>query len=644
MALGVGHGSPGVSSQEGGEHGDFTDFAGPTGDPGSSVSPNPEQTMPSCKVSAPSESPSVPTADYSKLPKLGAAQYRAGETFMFKASLGGQPCNLLIDMGASFCFLSEQWLHKTHKGKIWGQTYPLPEPIPVLTAENSMVSTSSGFSSTLGLQQFFFKVDAKLMPSMLQGVDLILGMDWLRANDFVIDCGRDLCMFRWADQEHYLRGASFAGGHAAGGSAACAGVPLARFSSPFLSARRAKKEAKHGCPVWLVVVQNAVPGNAQSSAHESRPAAASLASCAAQGRSHSAAAMHALAASAQLPAASCLASGPHTGCAPGPRSCCAGVRAHPASPAGSFGSGGKPGSFEVPAGHMQAEARPAQPVTLASTPDGLLPQEEVDCILSEFKDVFEAKPGCPPYRFDLSHTIRLEPGAIPPFRRPYRLSLQEREEVEKQVRELLAKGLIEPCASPYGAPVLFVQKKDGTLRMCIDYRGLNKVTVRDRYPLPRIDELLDSLHGATVFSSLDLQSGYHQLRIRDEDKEKTAFVTHMGQFQYLVLPFGLTNAPATFQRVMNRVFAPYIGKFILVYIDDILVFSRTVAEHAKHLRIALQVLREHQLTCKLAKCELNRPQLKFLGHIVGRHGVSVDNEKIEVVRNWPIPRNLKELQ
>ena len=137
-------------------------------------------------------------------------------------------------------------------------------------------------------------------------------------------------------------------------------------------------------------------------------------------------------------------------------------------------------------------------MTLASTPDGLLPQEEVDSVLSEFKDVFEAKPGCPPYRFDLSHTIRLEPGAVPPFRRPYRLSLQEREEVEKQVRELLAKGLIEPCASPYGAPVLFVQKKDGTLRMCIDYRGLNKVTVQDRYPLPRIDELLDSLHGATV--------------------------------------------------------------------------------------------------------------------------------------------------
>jgi len=189
-----------------------------------------------------------------------------------------------------------------------------------------------------------------------------------------------------------------------------------------------------------------------------------------------------------------------------------------------------------------------------------------------------------------------------------------------------------------------VQKKDGTLRMCIDYRALNKITVRDRYPLPRIDDLLDKLHGCTIFSSLDLQSGYHQIRINDEDKPKTAMITPLGQFQFKVLCFGLTNAPATFQRAMNAVFRKYIGKFVLVYLDDILVMSRTPEEHEKHLRIVLETLRKHQLKAKLSKCEFNKPELHFLGHIVGKDGIAVDPSKIAVIERWPLPRSLKELQ
>ncbi|KAJ9513279.1 hypothetical protein QJQ45_001317 [Haematococcus lacustris] len=217
--------------------------------------------------------------------------------------------------------------------------------------------------------------------------------------------------------------------------------------------------------------------------------------------------------------------------------------------------------------------------------------------------------------------------------------------MKKQVSALLEKGWIEPSASPWGAPVLFVQKKDGSLRMCIDYRALNKRTVRDRYPLPRIDDLLDQVRGKKVFSSLDLQSGYHQIRITPEDVPKTAFLTPMGQFQYKVLCFGLCNAPATFQKTMNRIFEPMIkAGSALVYLDDILVMSNTPEEHVQHLRQVLELMRAHKLFAKLSKCEFNRPELAFLGHIVGRNGVAVDPAKVKVVAEWPQPRGLKELQ
>ncbi|KAJ9519372.1 hypothetical protein QJQ45_023170 [Haematococcus lacustris] len=274
----------------------------------------------------------------------------------------------------------------------------------------------------------------------------------------------------------------------------------------------------------------------------------------------------------------------------------------------------------------------------------LVPAAQLEGLLAEFADVFESMPeGLPPDR-KVGHTIRLEPGAVPPYRRMYKLSPREDAEVRKQVAELLAKGLIEPSSSPYGAPILFVQKKDGTLRMCIDYRALNKLTVRDRYPLPRIDELFDKLAGKKVFSSLDLQAGYHQIRITEEDVPKTAFLTPVGQFQFKVLCFGLTNAPATFQRVMNTVFKPLINKSVLVYIDDILVMSNSPEEHLVHLREVLQLMREHKLYAKMSKCEFNQPKLVFLGHIVGGDGIAVDPAKVQVVKDWPAPRSVKDLQ
>ena len=234
----------------------------------------------------------------------------------------------------------------------------------------------------------------------------------------------------------------------------------------------------------------------------------------------------------------------------------------------------------------------------------------------------------PPLLHLLLRRHPLVEGSSPTFRRPFRLSRQEKEKVHKQVEDALKIGLIESSVSPYGAPVLFVQKKDGSLRMCIDHRALNKITVRDRYPLPRIGDLLDKLHDCTIFSSRDLQSGYHQIRIKDEDKPKTAMMSPMGQFQFKVLCFGLTNAPAIFQRAMNKIFSEHIGKFVLVYLDEILVMSCTPEEHEQHLRLVLQILRENGLKAKLSKCEFNKAELHFFGHAIGKDGVAVDPQRL----------------
>jgi hypothetical protein len=265
-------------------------------------------------------------------------------------------------------------------------------------------------------------------------------------------------------------------------------------------------------------------------------------------------------------------------------------------------------------------------------------------LLDEFHDVFGKPPkGLPPDRDD-AHVIPLEPGSKPVWRPMYRLSPLEHLEVKKQVAELLDLGWIEPSTSPYGSPVLFVSKKDGGLRMCIDFRALNKQTVKNRYTLPRIDDLIDQLREATVFSSLDLRAGYNQIRLQPEDAPKTAFRTPFGHYQYKVMCFGLTNAPATFQSVMNNLFRPYIGKHVLVYMDDILVFSKNETEHVSHLRDVLTTLRKNSFYAKASKCTFFEKELVYLGHIVGHQGVRPDPNKLGKVPDWPSPINLRELR
>ncbi|KAL8124030.1 hypothetical protein AgCh_011875 [Apium graveolens] len=216
---------------------------------------------------------------------------------------------------------------------------------------------------------------------------------------------------------------------------------------------------------------------------------------------------------------------------------------------------------------------------------------------------------------------------------PYRMTPVEMKELAAQLQELLDKGVIRPSVSPWGAPVLFVKKKDGSMRLCIDYLELNKLTINNKYPLPRIDDLFDQLKGATCFSKIDLRSGYHQLKIKVEDIPKTAFRTRYGHHEFLVMVFGLTNAPAAFMDLMNRVFKQYLDKFVIVFIDDILIYSKTEEHHMEHLRISLEILRKEKLYVKFSKCEFWIKEVQFLGHVVNKEGIKVDPAKIEAVMN-----------
>ena len=292
-----------------------------------------------------------------------------------------------------------------------------------------------------------------------------------------------------------------------------------------------------------------------------------------------------------------------------------------------------------PADHIT----PCEPVaTDAQARKRLISEAKLKHLLGKYKQVFKDLPdGLPPDR-GIHHTIHLTENKTP-FKHPYRLSPKELAEAKKQIADLLAKGFIQPSQSPFGSPILFVQKKDGSLRMCIDYRGLNAVTSRNRYPLPNIADLLDKFSGATVFSSLDLASGYHQIRISDDDVPKTAFTTPFGHYEFKVLSFGLTNAPATFQAVMNRLFG-HLHSFCVVYLDDILIFSKTPEEHLQHLETVLQILEREGLYAKLKKCDFNKSELLYLGHIIGRDGIKVDPAKISCIADWPRPKNVHELR
>ncbi|KZV31629.1 peroxidase 64 [Dorcoceras hygrometricum] len=273
---------------------------------------------------------------------------------------------------------------------------------------------------------------------------------------------------------------------------------------------------------------------------------------------------------------------------------------------------------------------------------GIYPSE-VQKVINKYRLIFDKPQGLPPTRTQ-DHVINIKEGQGPVQVRPYRYAHRQKNEIEKLVAEMLAAGVIQPSSSPYSSPVILVKKKDGSWRFCVDYRALNDVTISDKYPIPVVDELLDELHGSKWFSKLDLRSGYHQIRVKTEDVPKTAFRTHLGHYEFRVMPFGLKNAPATFQAMMNDILRPHLRKFVLVFFDDILIYSSSLREHTKHLQTVLEILQQNQLFVNEKKCDFGLTEIDYLGHVISGDGVAVDKKKIASVEAWPVPKNIKGLR
>ncbi|XP_074293193.1 uncharacterized protein LOC141620149 [Silene latifolia] len=269
---------------------------------------------------------------------------------------------------------------------------------------------------------------------------------------------------------------------------------------------------------------------------------------------------------------------------------------------------------------------------------------EIQALLKQFPRVFQEPKGLSPLRDGHDHKITLKAGAEPMNIRPYRFSMLQKDIIESMTTELLENGVIRNSTSPYASPVVLVKKKDGSWRMCVDYRSFNKQTIKDKFPIPLIEELLDELHGSQYFSKIDLRSWFHQIRMVPEDVYKTAFRTYNSHYEYLVMPFGLTNAPSTFQSLMNKLFQPYLRKFVLVFFDDILIYSSNWIEHLKHLKLVLEIMEENSLFAKATKCCFGAIKLEYLGHIISREGVATDPTKVSDVLEWPVPKTLKQLR
>jgi len=271
--------------------------------------------------------------------------------------------------------------------------------------------------------------------------------------------------------------------------------------------------------------------------------------------------------------------------------------------------------------------------------------KEIANVLQQFEDVMPPQlPKKLPPRRAIDHRIELVLGTKPPSQAPYRMSPMELAELSKQLEELIDEGFVCPSKAPYGAPVLFQKKADGSLRICVDYRALNKVTIKNKYPIPLIQDLMDRLSGASIFTKLDLRSGYWQVRVADGDEHKTTCVTRYGSYEFLVMPFGLTNAPATFCNLMNDVLYDFLDNFVVVYLDDIVIYSRGIEEHVTHLSKVLDRLREYELYVKREKCEFAKDEIMFLGHLIGEGQVKMDPRKIQAIVEWSAPKSVPELR
>ncbi|GJX64110.1 transposon ty3-G gag-pol polyprotein [Tanacetum coccineum] len=264
-------------------------------------------------------------------------------------------------------------------------------------------------------------------------------------------------------------------------------------------------------------------------------------------------------------------------------------------------------------------------------------------VIEEYVDVFAIPTELPPTR-DHDHKIPLVEGAQPVNIRPYRHPPTQKNTIEGMVAELLQARVIKKSNSPFSSPIVMVKKKDNSWRMCVDYRQLNKQTIKDKFLIPIIEELIDELHGSQLFSKLDLRSGYHQIRMNEADIAKTTFRTYEGHYKFLVMPFGLTNAPSTFQSLMNEVFSEYLRRFVLVFFDDILIYSQAMEDHTLHLRTMLDIMRHHKLYANRSKYVFGTDKVEYLGHVIFAKGVATDPSKVEAMSKWPVPTTLKQLR
>lgn len=297
------------------------------------------------------------------------------------------------------------------------------------------------------------------------------------------------------------------------------------------------------------------------------------------------------------------------------------------------------GGDRPPANPASSEEDPLAKISRPSGMPGL------EALLERYRDVFPADlpPHLPPER-EINMRIPIKPGNSPPAQAPYRVHEDAKATIEETLKYLYEHGLARDSLSEYAAPVTLAKKPDGTWRFCVDYRRLNSITKEAKYPLPRIEDCLDHLKGARYFSKLDLRSGYWQVRIHPDDVEKSAFRTHRGHHEFLVVPFGLQGAPSCFQRLINHYLQPYLGKFVIVYLDDILIYSKTKEEHLEHLEKVLKILQEKQLFAKGSKCDLFKTRVSFLGFIINKGMISTDPSKIEAMVKWAEPTNVRELR
>ncbi|GKB94316.1 ty3-gypsy retrotransposon protein [Tanacetum coccineum] len=265
------------------------------------------------------------------------------------------------------------------------------------------------------------------------------------------------------------------------------------------------------------------------------------------------------------------------------------------------------------------------------------PDPHIQTLLTAYSNLFDPPASLPPPRTH-DHHIPLLPNTPPINVCPYRYPHYQKQIMTDLISDMLKEGLIKPSNSPYSSPVLLVRKKDGTWRFCVDYRALNSITIRDRFPIPMVDELLDELHGAHIFSKIDLRAGYHQIQVADTDTHKTAFRTVDGHYEFLVMPFGLSNAPSTFQAAMNDIFRDVLRRFVLVFFDDILIYSSSLEEHYQHLRYVFDTLSSHYYYAKVSKCTFAASEVQYLGHVISSSGVATDKEKkYKLSKSGPCP-------